>query len=69
MNSLTKNTKHLLDLLNKNHSSLHFVTGSKGNEYVQITISSVELNRLSEGMATLASLIALNPGYKTDKIN
>ena len=69
MNSLTKNTKRLLDLLNQNHSSLHFVTGIKGNEYVQITISVAELNRLSEGMSTLASLLALNPCYKTDKIN
>ena len=59
----------LLELLNTNHGALNHQTSNNQESYVQISLRAEELNKLAEGMSTLASIIALNPTYKINSFN
>ena len=67
--SLSENSLKLLELLNNNHDSLYVLSSNKQDAYAQITLRVEELNKIAEGISTLASIIALNPNYKSTSIN
>ena len=67
--TLSENGVKLLELLNTNHDSLYHLSSNKQESYVQISLRVEELNKIAEGMSTLASIIALNPNYKSANIN
>lgn len=66
---LSENGVKLLELLNSNHDSLYHLSSNKQDVYVQVTLRVEELNKIAEGISTLASIIALNPNYKSARIN
>ena len=73
LNNLNNNSLKLLELLHVNHDTLHTITvgavKDKTEQYVQISIKVDELNKIAQGMASLASIIALNPSFKPEKFN
>ena len=75
-NSLNDSSLKLLELLHVNHDALYTITSGAGEDkteqseqYVQISIKVDELNKVAQGMASLASIIALNPSFKPEKTN
>ena len=76
LNDLNNNSLKLLELLHVNHDALHTITvgavkdkTEQSEQYVQISIKVDELNKVAHGMASLASIIALNPSFKPEKTN
>ena len=76
MSNLSDNSLKLLELLNVNHDALCTITSGAGKDksdqseqYAQITIKVDELNNVAQGMASLASIIALNPSFKPERSN
>ena len=69
LNTLSENSAKLLELLNTNHGALNYQTINNQDSYIQISLRVEELNKLAEGMSTLASIIALNPTYKINSFN
>ena len=76
VNNLNDSSLKLLELLYVNHDALHTITSGAGKnkserseQYALITIKVDELNKIAQGMASLASIIALNPNYKSTSIN
>lgn len=66
---LTSDSKKLLELMYQHHDLLYSISGVKKDQYVHLTISVEQLNVLSQAMASLACLIALNPSFKSGNKN
>lgn len=67
---LTEKSNKLLELLHQNHGALYNKnTDQQAQTYLNITISAEQFNLISEGMAALASIIALNPSFKASDGN
>ena len=73
MNNLSDSSLKLLELLNVNHDALYTINSGAGRDkseqYAQITIKVDELNKVAQGMASLASIIVLNPSFKPERSN
>ena len=76
LNNLSDSSLKLLELLHVNHDALYRITSGAGKDkteraeqYAHITINVDELNKVVQGMASLASIIALNPSFKPERFN
>ena len=76
VNSLNDSSLKLLELLNVNHGTLYTITSGVGKDkferveqYAHITIKVDDLNKVAQGMASLASIISLNPSFRSEKTN
>lgn len=61
----------LLALIQEKHDAMHFMSAhgaEDGKPFVQVILPVEEMNKIAQGMATLASLIALNPTYVTQEM-
>lgn len=65
-NALSESATKLLNLIEKNHQGMHFISAggdTEGRAFVQVLIPVDEMNKIAEGMSVLASLVQLNPAY------
>lgn len=69
MSALVDSATQLLKLLETHHQAMHFISagGTDGLPFVQIMIPVEELNKISQGMAVLASLVQLNPAFVAEE--